>query len=192
MDLRDNRRDPSRGFSGTASYQLAASFLGGGNEFNRSSLDLGVYHPLFWKFVGHNRGNLIVVEPFGKSKEIPTQERIFLGGTNTVRGFKTFTLSPVDATGNRIGGNKAIFFNNELLFPIYEPLGAKGLLFIDAGNVFAEDESFSLSLRPTAGAGLRVATPFGLVRVEWGFNLNRNKTLGERSNAVHLTVGSVF
>ena len=192
VDLRDNRRDPTRGFIGTASYQLAASFLGGGNEFNRFSLDLGYYHPLFWKFVGHIRGNLIVVEPFGKSKEIPTQERIFLGGTNTVRGFKTFTLSPVDATGNRIGGNKAIFFNNELLFPIYEPLGAKGLLFIDAGNVFAEDESFSLSLRPTAGAGLRVATPFGLVRVEWGFNLNRNKTLGERSNAVHLTVGSVF
>ena len=192
VDFRDNRRDPTRGFIGTASYQLAASFLGGENEFNRFSLDLGYYHPLFWKFVGHIRGNVIVVEPFGKSKEIPTQERIFLGGTNTVRGFKTFTLSPVDATGNRIGGNKAIYFNNELLFPIYEPLGAKGLLFIDAGNVFAEDESFSLSLRPTAGVGLRVATPFGLVRVEWGFNLNRNKTLGERSNAVHLTVGSVF
>ena len=191
MDLRDNRRDPSRGFSGTTSYQLAASFLGGENEFNRFSLDLGYYHPLFWKFVGHIRGNLIIVEPFG-DKPLPVQERIFLGGTNTVRGFKTFTLSPVDAAGNRIGGNKAIYFNNELLFPIYEPLGAKGLLFIDAGNVFAEDESFSLSLRPTAGVGLRVATPFGLVRVEWGFNLNPDKRLGERSNAVHLTVGSVF
>jgi outer membrane protein insertion porin family len=139
MDLRDNRRDPTRGFSGTASYQLAASFLGGENEFNRFNLELGYYHPLFWKFVGHIRGNLIVVEPFGNSQKIPTQERVFLGGTNTVRGFKTFTLSPVDALGNRIGGNKAIYFNNELLFPIYEPLGAKGLLFVDAGNVFAED-----------------------------------------------------
>jgi outer membrane protein insertion porin family len=189
VDLRDNRRDPSRGFSGTASYQLAATFFGGESEFNRFSLDLGYYHPLFWKFVGHIRGNLIVVEPFG-DKDIPTQERIFLGGTNTVRGFRTFTLSPVDAAGNRIGGNKAIYFNNELIFPIYEPLGAKGLFFIDAGNVFAEDESFSLSLRPTAGAGIRVATPFGLVRVEWGFNLDQRP--GERSNAIHLTVGSVF
>jgi len=179
MDLRDNRRDPTRGFSGTASYQLAASFLGGGNEFNRFNLELGYYYPLFWKFVGHIRGNLIVVEPFGNSQKIPTQERIFLGGTNTVRGFKTFTLSPVDALGNRVGGNKAIYFNNELLFPIYEPLGAKGLLFVDAGNVFAEDERFSLSLRPTAGAGLRVATPFGLVRVEYGFNLDHG--LGNRA-----------
>lgn len=189
MDLRDNRRDPTRGFSGTASYQLAGRFLGGESEFNRFNLDMGYYFPLLWKFVGHIRGNLIVVEPFG-GNDIPTQERIFLGGTNTVRGFKTFTLSPVDASGNRIGGNKAIYFNNELLFPIYEALGAKGLLFIDAGNVFKESESFSLSLRPTAGAGLRVATPFGLVRVEYGFNLDQRP--GEPSGAAHLTVGSVF
>ena len=189
MDLRDNRRDPTRGFTGTASYQLAASFLGGESEFNRFNLDMGYYFPLLWKFVGHIRGNLIVVEPFG-GKDIPTQERIFLGGTNTVRGFKTFTLSPVDASGNRIGGNKAIYFNNELLFPIYEALGAKGLLFIDAGNVFAEDERFSLSLRLTVGAGIRVATPFGLVRVEYGINLDQRP--GEPSGAAHLTVGSVF
>ena len=189
MDLRDNRRDPTRGFTGTASYQLAGRFLGGESEFNRFNLDMGYYFPLLWKFVGHIRGNVIVVEPFG-DKDIPTQERIFLGGTNTVRGFKTFTLSPVDASGNRIGGNKAIYFNNELLFPIYEALGAKGLLFIDAGNVFKESESFSLSLRLTVGAGLRVATPFGLVRVEYGFNLDQRP--GEPSGAAHLTVGSVF
>jgi outer membrane protein insertion porin family len=189
MDLRDNRRDPTRGFVGTLTYQLSGTVFGGENEFNKFSLDLGYYHPLFWKFIGHIRGNLIVVEPFG-GKEIPVQERVFLGGTNTVRGFRTFTLSPVDAAGNRIGGNKAIFFNNEMIFPIYEPLSVKGLFFVDVGNVFKEDQSFSLALRPTAGAGLRVATPFGLVRVEWGFNLDKQP--GERSNAVHLTVGSVF
>jgi outer membrane protein insertion porin family len=189
MDLRDNRRDPTRGFIGTTSYQLAAKFLGGQNEFNKLTIDLGYYHPLFWKAVGHIRGNLIIAEPFG-DKELPTQERVFLGGTNTVRGFKTYTLSPVDASGNRIGGNKAIYFNNELLFPIYEALGVRGLLFIDAGNVFLEGEALSLDLRPTAGGGLRVATPFGLVRVEIGFNLDRKA--GESSSAVHLTVGSVF
>jgi outer membrane protein insertion porin family len=189
LDLRDNRRDPTRGFTGTTSYQLAAKFFGGQNEFNKLTFDLGYYHPLFWKAVGHIRGNLIVVEPFG-DKPLPTQERVFLGGTNTVRGFRTYTLSPRDASGNRIGGNKAIWFNNELLFPIYEALGIKGLLFIDAGNVYLEGETLSLDLRPTAGAGIRVATPFGLVRVEIGFNLDRRA--GESSDAVHLTVGSVF
>ena len=189
MDLRDNRRDPTRGFTGTTSYQLAAKFFGGQNEFNKLTVDLGYYHPLFWRVVGHIRGNLIIAEPFG-DKPLPTQERVFLGGTNTVRGFKTYTLSPRDDRDNRIGGNKAVWFNNELLFPIYEALGVKGLLFIDAGNVFREGEALSLDLRPTAGGGLRVATPFGLVRVEMGFNLDRRA--GESSNAVHLTVGTVF
>jgi outer membrane protein insertion porin family len=90
----------------------------------------------------------------------------------------------------RIGGNKALYFNNEVMFPIYEPLGLRGLLFLDAGNVWAEGESLSLKLRPTAGGGVRVATPFGLVRIEWGLNLDKQP--GESSSAVHLTMGSMF
>ncbi len=190
MDLRDSRQTPTRGFVGTAGYQLAAEFLGGENEFNKVTVDVGYYYPLFWRAVGHIRANLILVEPFG-DKPLPTQERIFLGGTNTVRGFKTFELSPVDASGNRIGGNKAVWFNNELLFPIYEALGVNGLLFVDVGEVVEEGKSLSFDeLRPTAGGGLRVSTPFGLVRVEIGFNLDPRD--GEPSSAVHLTVGSVF
>lgn len=190
LDLRDNPRDPSKGFSGAATYQIAAAFLGGEKKFNRFSLDLGYYQPLIWKLIGHIRGNLIIVEPFG-GESLPPSERIYLGGTNTVRGFKTFHLSPIDPeTGERVGGNKAIYFNNEVVFPIYEPLGVKGLLFFDAGNVWKEGESLSLDLRPTAGGGVRVATPFGLVRVEWGLNLDKQP--GESSSAVHLTVGSLF
>lgn len=190
LDLRDNPRDPTIGFNGAATYQIAGTFLGGEKKFNRFNLDLGYYHPLVWKLVGHVRGNLIVVEPYG-GKSLPAQERIYLGGTTTVRGFKTFRLSPIDpATGERTGGNKALFFNNEVVFPIYEPLGLRGLVFFDAGNVWKEGESISLKLRPTAGGGVRVATPFGLVRVEWGLNLD--KRAGESSSAVHLTVGSMF
>ncbi|MDE2320975.1 MAG: outer membrane protein assembly factor BamA [candidate division NC10 bacterium] len=190
LDLTDNRLDPTIGFKGAATYQLAETFLGGENKFNRFNLELGYYQPLVWKLIGHVRGNLIVVEPFG-GKKLPVQERLFLGGTNSVRGFKDFQLGPIDpATGERIGGNKAIYFNNEAIFPIYEPLGLRGLVFFDAGNNFAEGESLSLDLRPTAGAGVRVATPFGLVRLEWGLNLDKRP--GESSSAVHVTMGSTF
>ncbi len=190
LDLRDNRLDPTKGFSGAATYQIAGAFLGGENKFQRFNLDLGYYHPLVWKLVGHVRGNLIVVDSYG-GKSVPVQELIYLGGTTTVRGFKTFHLAPIDPeTGERIGGTKAIYFNNEVMFPIYEPLGLKGLLFFDAGNVWAEGESISFKLRPTAGGGVRVATPFGLVRVEWGLNLDKKP--GESSSAVHLTMGSTF
>ena len=187
MDLRNNRFDPTTGFTGSATYQLAGTFFGGGNKFNRFNIDLGYYHPLVWKLIGHIRGNLIVADAYS-GKNLPVQERIYLGGTTTVRGFKTFHLSPTK-DGERIGGTKALYFNNEVMFPIYEPLGLKGLVFFDAGNVWAEGESISFKLRPTAGGGVRVATPFGLVRVEWGLNLDRQ---GESKSAVHLTMGSTF
>jgi outer membrane protein insertion porin family len=193
MNLTDNRLDPRTGFTGAATYQLAGTFFGGENKFNRFTLDLGYYHPLVWKLIGHIRGNLIVADAYG-GKNLPVQERIYLGGTTTVRGFKTFHLSPTEKNGDgeeeRIGGNKALYFNNEVMFPLYEPLGLRGLVFFDAGNVWAEGESISLKLRPTAGGGVRVATPFGLVRVEWGLNLDREA--GEAKSAVHLTMGSTF
>jgi outer membrane protein insertion porin family len=190
LDLRDNPRDPTKGFNGSTGIQIAGTFLGGENKFNRFSLDLGYYHPLLWKIVGHIRGNLIVTDPYG-GKELPVQELTYLGGTNTVRGFKTFHLAPIDPeTGERIGGNKALYFNNEVMFPLYEALGLRGLLFFDAGNVWVEGDSISLKLRPTAGGGVRAATPFGLVRVEWGLNLDKRS--GESSSAMHLTVGSLF
>lgn len=198
LNLTDNRLDPTEGFTGAATYQIAGNFLGGSNKFNRFNLDLGYYHPLVWKLVGHVRGNLVVAGAYG-GKDLPVQERIYLGGTTTVRGFKTFHLSPTetvtDASGvkreERIGGNKALYFNNEVMFPLYEPLGLKGMVFFDAGNAFKEGESLSLTdLRPTAGGGVRVATPFGLVRIEWGLNLDKRP--GESSSAVHLTMGSTF
>jgi len=198
MDLTDNRFDPTTGFIGATTYQLAGTYLGGSNKFHRISVDLGYYQPLVWKLVGHIRGNLIVANSYG-GKRLPVQERIYLGGTDTVRGFKTFHLSPTeavtDASGmthqERIGGNKALYFNNEVMFPVYEPLGLKGLVFFDAGNAFRGGESLSLTdLRPTAGGGVRVATPFGLVRIEWGLNLDKRP--GEANSAVHLTMGSTF
>ncbi|NJD68973.1 MAG: outer membrane protein assembly factor BamA [candidate division NC10 bacterium] len=191
MNLTDSRLDTTTGFVGAATYQLAARFFGGSNKFQRFNVDLGYYHPLVWKLVGHIRGNLIVADAYG-GKRLPVQERIYLGGTTTVRGFKTFRLSPIDEdTNERIGGTKALYFNNEVMFPIYEPLGLKGLIFFDAGNAFRGGDSISLTdLRPTAGGGVRVATPFGLVRVEWGLNLDRKP--GEAKSAVHLTMGSMF
>jgi outer membrane protein insertion porin family len=198
LNLTDNRLDPTSGFNGAVTYQFAGTCVGGENKFNRFNLDLGYYLPLVWKLVGHVHGNLTIVDPYG-GKRLPVQERIYLGGTTTIRGFKTFHLSPTETVINpvtgvssqeRIGGNKAIYFNNEVMFPIYEPLGLKGLVFFDAGNVYDQGESLSLKLRPTAGGGVRVATPFGLVRVEWGLNLDKKP--GESSSAVHLTMGSTF
>ncbi|MFN3477661.1 MAG: BamA/TamA family outer membrane protein, partial [Candidatus Methylomirabilales bacterium] len=148
------------------------------------------FHPLFWKFIGHLRGNITLLEPFG-GRLLPIQEKIFLGGPNTIRGFRNFSISPIDpATGGRLGGSKAFFTNAELIFPItaLSFLDLKGVVFFDAGNVF--DDDFQLSFRTSAGLGVRLRTPLAPIRVEWGYNLSPKP--GESSSQFHFTVGTVF
>ena len=51
--------------------------------------------------------------------------------------------------------------------------GIGGALFYDTGNVFKEIRDIHVrDFTHAAGVGLRYQTPFGPVRVDFGFNLN--------------------
>ena len=66
--------------------------------------------------------------------KLPVYERFFLGGIDTIRGFKYRNISPRDPkTGDRIGGNKMMVYNLEYRFPISNDQGLMGLIFFDAG-----------------------------------------------------------
>lgn len=189
-DTRDNPMDPTRGLRLAASTEVAGGALGGDNFFTKYSGEASYFHLLFWKFIGHLRGNITLLEPFG-GRELPIQEKIFLGGPNTIRGFRNFSISPIDPeTGGRLGGSKAFFTNAELIFPItaLSFLDMKGVVFFDAGNVF--DDDLRLSFRTSAGLGVRLRTPLAPIRVEWGYNLSPKP--GESSSQFHFTVGTAF
>jgi outer membrane protein insertion porin family len=65
--------------------------------------------------------------------------------------------------------------NQELRFPIWKSV--KGGVFWDAGNSWLWAYEFSLrNLRHTVGGGLRIMFPFGPVRLEYGFILDRRET----------------
>lgn len=73
-----------------------------------------------------------------------------------------------------IGGNKFFLVNFEMRFPISEDLGLEGMLFLDAGNAFAENESINpVDLRFGTGAGVQWFSPFGPVLLQIGFPLDR-------------------
>lgn len=186
----DNRFDPTRGLLLLGSVEVAGSVLGGDNYFTKYIGEASYYHPLFWKFVGHLRGNITFVDPFG-GRPLPLQERIFFGGPNTIRGFRNFSISPVDpATDTRLGGNKGFFTNAELIFPIFQPINLKGVIFFDAGNVFGLDEDWEFSVKTAVGIGIRFRSPIGPIRLEWGVNLNPKP--GESNSQLHFTAGTVF
>jgi outer membrane protein insertion porin family len=109
------------------------------------------------------------------NKDLPVYERFFLGGIDSIRGFKPGGVGPRDpATGDIVGGDTELFFNFEYIFPILKKLELRGVIFYDTGNAFLTKESGLVdigSFRHTAGAGLRWYSPFGPLRVEVGYNL---------------------
>jgi outer membrane protein insertion porin family len=190
---RDNPRDPTRGVRLTGSGTYAGGFLAGDNNFYKAIVDAEYFHPLWWRLVGRLHGNLAYGNGFGGTPLLPIQERFFLGGVNTVRGFKNFTISPIDpTTGGLEGGNKAYYTNAEVIFPIpyLEQFNVKGIWFFDAGNSWAEGQDFSFNLRYGVGPGLRLNTPLGVLSVFAGHNISPKQ--GEKKNVFAFTVGSSF
>jgi outer membrane protein insertion porin family len=129
--------------------------------------------------------------------DIPFSRRYFLGGAETLRGWGRFEVSPLSPAGVPIGGRTFFVINGEVRIPVSRAISS--VLFADAGNVWANTGELHLdSLRSDVGAGARVATPFGLVRVDAGYQLTPLRDLrvdGEpqdRRWRIHLSLGQVF
>ncbi len=114
--------------------------------------------------------------------DLPLFDRYFPGGINSIRGFKSRTLGPREEQKNvfgqvvsttPIGGSEQYILSNEIIFPLVQGIGLKGVVFVDAGNAYGADEGFTIDqTRLAAGAGLRWLSPVGPLRIELGKALN--------------------
>jgi outer membrane protein assembly factor BamA len=110
-------------------------------------------------------GRFGVVAPLGGQELIPS-ERFFAGGQGTVRGVAEDSLGERDFFGDPRGGKAMVVLNQEVRVPIYRWL--RGVGFADAGNVFANVGDLRLGeLVGSLGVGLRLTTPFALLRVDF-------------------------
>jgi outer membrane protein insertion porin family len=182
--------DPTRGSAQEISVEYAG--LGGESEFLKVDAKTRHYWPIYKSpslgtFVYSIGGTIGWGQGYHGTigHELPLFERYFPGGINSVRGFKTRTLGPrepvFDAQGQEIntdpiGGSEQLVVNNELIFPIVEALGLKGVVFFDSGNSWLESKGWDLGdLRYSAGAGIRWQSPLGPIRIEFGIPLNRRQ-----------------
>jgi outer membrane protein insertion porin family len=195
--------DPTDGSVQDLSVQFAG--VGAGAEFliveGRTRWFEPLYKsPTFGTFVGSIGARLgYGVGQKGRSgDEIPLFERFFPGGINSLRGFRTRSLGPrepvfdpdnnvVDTTP--VGGSTQLIFNNELIFPLVEALGLRGVIFFDAGNAWTHSEGLPIDdLRYDAGWGVRWLSPIGPLRIEIGYPLDKRK--GERSSVFQFSFGA--
>lgn len=166
-DTTDNRLDPSNGGAFEASWELAG--LGGSEKYSKYIVDYRHFWPAPFDTVVSAHGQVGYVHNFG-SEEIPLDERFYLGGINTMRGFDAREVGPRDEYGDYTGGDMESYFNFEWLFPLAKDMGIKGVTFFDVGNAW--DTDYFSEWRYSVGAGIRWLSPLGPLRLEWGYNLD--------------------
>lgn len=178
-DLRDSRLNPREGSFTSFSGELAGSFLGGASDFSklqaeyRRYLPIGANHVLAFRFMGGTS--------FG---DLPLFESYSVGGANTLRGYEE----------DRYRGENMVLGSVEYRHKLNDSLSLVG--FMDAGsayggrfatvvpgfNVPADDQS--LSPHVGVGVGMRVITPLGPIRLDFGW--------GEEGNQPHFSFGQTF
>lgn len=189
-DTRNSLFDPTEGSMIDLSVEFAGGPLGGDNNFAKYVFTGDRYFPMPKDTTFRIRTILGYIHSFG-GKKIPIYERFFLGGINTLRGFKTRSIGPKDeATGEVIGGDKEVVLNLEYIFPLFKEQRVKGLVFFDAGNAYDVGEFDLGDIRTSAGFGIRWLSPLGPIRLEWGYVLNRKKD--EESSQFEFSVGATF
>lgn len=194
-DSRDHFFSPTEGTHSTVALEVAG--LGGDNRFLKADTRTRWYYPLLkdpqWggNYVLSLGGTLGYgvgfVERAGGKKNLPLFERYFPGGINSVRGFKERSLGPREGS-DPVGGDKQVVLNAELLFPILEQYGLRGVTFFDTGQAFSESENIDPGeLRSSVGFGARWLSPFGAFRIELGFPLNKKS--GDDTSVVGFSIG---
>ena len=189
-DSRDKLWNTKTGSINEGLIQYAG--LGGDEEFIKYRLRTAWFFPMFWDTVFMVQGRWGYIQNRGK---LSVFQKFFLGGINTVRGFDYNTISPTDPPndpdGDLVGGNKMMCYNIEYTFPVLKEQGVTGLVFIDAGNVFSEDQDWTFSgIRKSAGGGIRWYSPIGPLRLEYGFNLDPQGN--ESSGKFEFSVGGLM
>lgn len=194
-DSRDHFFSPTEGVFSDLAMKFAG--LGGDNSFLKTDAR-GRWYYSFLKDPGWGGTYTLALggalgygvgferRPNGK-KNLPLFERYFPGGMNSVRGFAERSLGPREGN-DVIGGDKQAVLNAEVLFPILEQYGLRGVAFFDTGQAFAKSEGFDLGeFRRSIGVGARWLSPFGPLRVEFGFPLNKKS--GDDTSVVGFSLG---
>jgi len=182
---------PTKGTYIGVALEYDSKDLGGSYNLFKQEYHAGVYYPLFWSFVGHLRGEVGLENSDGGVNSFPIFERFFLGGINSLRGWKFGEVGPLDSFGLVYGGDKYAVANAELLFPIMVKYGIRGVLFFDAGNAFAEGQGIDPGrFRTDVGPGIRWNSPFGPIRVEVGYKLDPNSN--EKPFEFQFSAGAFF
>lgn len=133
-----------------------------------------------------------IMGPLYDTPQTPIEERFYLGGPTTVRGWSQDHLAPrlVGAERTPIGGDLSLSLTAEIRYNFWGMLSTA--FFCDAGNVWKNEKVWQpLNLYPSLGIGLVLNSPVGPVRLDYAHQM-RAYQYPEKEWAIHLTLGTPF
>ena len=168
-DSRDNVYDPHEGKRIGYSMEWAGG-LGGDFDFTKWTAD--------WRYYYRAGGESVWALNLGAgyaSGNMPLSQRFTMGGSDTLRGYED----------DQFRGNSMLKATLEYRFPIVKKV--QGVLFTDNGYAWDKrhEDAFDLGLiKNSYGVGLRINSPLGPVKLDYGY--------GEDGGKFHFSFGGQF
>jgi len=191
-DTRDYFLFPTEGSQFRLSYAVALPVLGGTERFHRITFTASKFLKDTYFDTGlvfSSKGTLGLVESYGGA-DVPLDERFFVGGDFTIRGYRYGMAGVVDRNGDPIGAKKELILNFELSYKLHRVLYIAS--FYDTGLGADRWEDFSpANWRGGYGVGIRFITPLAPMRLDWAWKTKRVR--GDTSPyRFHFVIGGFF
>jgi outer membrane protein insertion porin family len=200
-DYRDFRLDPTSGHYERATIELAGLT---DNEFVKLESEVNYYYPIYKKLVLAISNELDLAYAYGGTETLPLQERFFIGGARTIRGFDEGGIGPQSRIhylygtpgaphGFRtfLGGEAAYVGSAEVRYPFTEIF--QGVVFFDMGTAWEKIEDIDPSeFRFSTGLGLRVRIPGLNAILRLDFPVVLRKFDDDDTQFLHFSFGQTF
>lgn len=193
-DTTDDLLDPTRGWVVFAEINPYRDIVNANIEFIKSSVSASVYHTLdSWLSPTIAVRAATGVISGEATPDIPADERFYVGGGGSVRGypFQSLSRETLNDEGERIriGGSSFQELSTELRFRINQDWGI--VTFADGGYAFTEDSpELNETLLWGAGIGLRYYTLVAPLRLDLAFPLDRRNN--DASYQLYISLGQAF
>jgi outer membrane protein insertion porin family len=168
-DIRDNMFDPTKGLFVSSDAEVAGLIGARTNHFYKLIMDLRGYVPVARFLDAASAATAGYVNGYGIDKAVVPPQELLYAGSQSIRPVRGYAPGGI---GDSAGGRLVLVLNVlELRFAILKWLKIAG--FTDAGFVWASKSLFTLhDLRWTAGPGIRIRTPVGLLSADFGIRVN--------------------
>jgi len=190
-DTRDNPFITRRGERISYTWYVTGFPTGGTEHFYGFDVEASKYWHLPLDMIVLVNAEVAGVDALDQqdNRLIKIYDRLFLGGSNNLRGFEYRDVGPRDRNGEPLGGQSMARSTVELTFPIVEK--ARGALFYDNGfvNVNPWDYNFN-DFSADVGFGIRLDLPIGPLRIDYGIPIQSPKHLG--GGKINFNVGYQF